>query len=607
MHAVRPGAAAALSTTMSCETPASELPLQTSVPSSTGEVLDVSRLAAQALAVSAVASLAACGGGHVGTPGPNGAVYDQGLAGSGRFTPQTARDAAPPSRLDAARFLAQASFGPRSLEDIDGLVRQGYVGWLQDQFNAPTLRHVSYLDWQRQRNEKLWAGPDLSYEAIWQQWLAGQDQLRGRVTFALSQIIVISNVADDLPAYALSSWWDMLNRHAFGNYRDLLGAATRHAAMGYFLNMQGSRRENTRTGAHPNENYAREILQLFSIGMVKLQADGNPVMVNGSTVPSYDETVVQGFARAFTGWTTAHAHEFGEFDESREDNWREAMRPVADYHEPGPKTLLDGHVLAAGGSAESDLEAALDNIFAHPNVGPFIGRQLIQRLVTSNPSPAYVGRVAAAFADNGQGVRGDLRAVVSAILLDAEARETAVTSTVPGYGKLREPVLRLAHLLRGLGGKSSSGSNRIHALDQGDLNLGQSPLLAPSVFNFFTPGYKPAGPVASAGLVAPEFQITTETTVVASLNALVKVVESGGIGWGEDRVRLDIDAWQALSADATALADRINWLLCSGRMSDSLRERIVTQVASLSTNNTRQRLRQALILSVLSPDFNVQT
>ena len=555
----------------------------------------------------AAASLAACGGGHVATPGPNGVVYDKNLPGSGGDRPAAARaglDA--PTRVDAARFLAQASFGPRSPGDIDALLTKGYRLWLWEQFNAPTLRHASYLDWQRQRNDKLEAWADLSYEAIWQQWLQGEDQLRGRVSFALSQIIVISNIADDLPAYAMSSWMDMLNHHAFGNYRDLLEAATRHAAMGYFLNMQGSRKEDPSTGAHPNENYAREILQLFSVGMVRLNRNGSPVLVNGVPEPSYDETVVQGFARAFTGWTVAHAQRFGDFDESRDDNWRDAMKPDASQHETGPKTLLNGVVLPGGGSAEADLKAAINNIFQHPNVGPFIGRQLIQRLVCSNPSPAYIERVTAAFENNGSGVRGDLRAVVQAVLLDPEARDPALGQNGQ-WGKLREPVLRLAQVLRALDAKNSTGTNRVHALDSGDQNLGQSPLLAPSVFNFFTPDYKQAGALAAAGLVAPEFQITTETTVVGTLNMLADVVSSDGYGWEDGRLVMDQAPWRELARNGQALADHISWMLCRGQMSASTRERVAKLVDTLPSNNLHQRLRQALILAVLSPDFVVQT
>jgi uncharacterized protein (DUF1800 family) len=322
--------------------------------------------------------------------------------------------------------------------------------------------------------------------------------------------------------------------------------------------------------------------------------------------PAYDESVVQGFARAFTGWTVAHAPHFGEFDESRDDNWRDAMKSDASQHEPGPKTLLNGVVLPGGGSAESDLEAALDNIFQHPNVGPFIGRQLIQRLVCSNPSAAYIDRVAASFDNNGQGVRGDLRAVVQAVLLDPEARDPALGQD-GRWGKLREPVLRLAQVLRALDARNTTGSNRIHALDSGEQNLGQSPLLAPSVFNFFSPNYKQAGALAAAGLVAPEFQITTETTVVAALNLLAEVVSNDGYGWDEGRLTMDQAPWRELARNGQALAEHINWMLCRGQMSASTRLRLTQLVDALTPNNLHQRLRQALILTVLSPDFVVQT
>ena len=558
-------------------------------------------------AVAAASALAACGGGHVGTPGPTSVATVADLPGNGGVRPASAAStSSQPGVSDAARFLTQATFGPASVDDIEAVREKGYTLWLWEQFNEPTTSHVSYLDWQRQRTDGLRANEDMSYEAIWQQWIFGADQLRARVAFALSQIIVISNVAPDVPPYAMSSWMDMMNRNAFGNYRTLLGEATLHAAMGYYLNMQGSEKDNARTGAHPNENYAREILQLFSVGLLKLNRDGSAVNASGQTVPTFDESVVQGFARAFTGWTVAFAQRFGEFDESRDDNWRTPMKPDPAYHEAGEKKLLDGVVLAAGGSPEQDLQAALDNIFNHPNVGPFICRQLIQRLVTSNPSAGYIDRVASVFNDNGGGTRGDLRAVVQAILLDAEARNPLLASD-NRFGKLREPVVRFANVLRAMNAKSSSGINAIHELDNADNALGQSPLLAPSVFNFFSPNFRQAGAMAAAGMVAPEFQITTETTVVGSLNFFAKLFNNGGYGGGANRLVLDEAPWRALAATPEALVDRINLLFCEGAMGTPTRTRLLTLINAISANDTRKRVRQALILTTLSPDFTVQT
>lgn len=336
---------------------------------------------------------------------------------------ELASSPAEPARItmsprDAARLLTQASFGIRSLAEVAAVAVEGAEHWLWRQFNMPYALHTSYVDVQRKRDYYKRAFDTMSYEAVWRQWLFEDGQLRARVAFALSQIMVISNAAGALPAYALSSYMDMLNRQAFGTFRALLGAVTLHPAMGYYLNMLRSRKADEAAGTHPNENYAREVLQLFSIGLVKLNADGGTCLgADGQPQPTYDESVVKGFARAFTGWSFGGQGNASAslFDGSRLDldaNWTTPMLPFAAMHESGPKQLLDGAALSGGQSAEKDLEDALDAIAGHPNVGPFIGRQLIQRLVTSNPSAAYIARVTAVFNDNGQGLRGDLLSLI---------------------------------------------------------------------------------------------------------------------------------------------------------------------------------------------------
>lgn len=561
---------------------------------------------AAALSAAAAAVLAACGGGHAGTPAAGATVQASSLPGSGGEPPAAPAEADRPAAVDAARFLAQATFGVRDAGEIEALRTVGYEQWLWAQFNAPTMLHTSYLDWQRQRSSNLKATDDMSYEAIWQQWLFGADALRARVSFALSQILVVSNIAPDLRPYAMSSYMDTLNRHAFGNYRDLLRAVTLHPTMGYYLNMQGSQKENTAKGIHPNENYAREFLQLFTIGMVRLNADGSPQLDGGGApLPTYDEATVQGFARAFTGWTFAQSKSFTSADENLEANWTTPMVPYAAYHEGGSKQLLDG-ASVSGGSPESDLDAAIDSAFNHANVGPFIGRQLIQRLVTSNPSRAYIGRVAAVFANNGSGVRGDLRAVVHAILLDPEARD-ATLGAQGRFGKQREPVLRFANLLRALRASNASGRNAIHELDSADSALGQSPLLAPSVFNFFSPNFRPAGPVAAAGLTAPEFQITTETTAVGALNFLVGLINNGGHAWGDGRLVFDFEPWKVLAADPAALVDRIDAVFCHRQMSATTRTRMLALVNAVPASQTLKRVKSALTLTMLCPDHVIQT
>lgn len=560
-------------------------------------------------AIAAAWLLDACGGGGGGGLATSGA----GLPGGGGAAPAQPAAAERPSAVDAARFLAQATFGATSLEEIEALRTDGFERWLWNQFNAPTMLHTAYLDEQRQRDGQNKARDEMSYEAIWQQWLTGEDQLRGRVAFALSQIMVVSNVAPDLRPYAMSSYMDLLNRNAFGNYRTLLGEVTLHPTMGYYLNMLESEKDDAARGIHPNENYAREVLQLFSIGLVELNQDGSPRLSGGKPIPTFGEAEVKGFAKAFSGWSFAsldatRPEQFHKGDQNLDSNWTTPMKAFASKHSTESKKLLGTSTLPSGQSAQKDLDDALDVIFHHPNVGPFIGRQLIQRLVTSNPSPEYIARVAGTFNNNGAGVRGDLKAVVRAVLLDPEARVPPAQSA--SYGKQREPVIRFATFLRALRAKSQSGSNRIHYLDSADDGLGQSPLLAPSVFNFFSPNYRQPGALAAAGLVAPEFQITTETSVVGSLNFFARLINSEGYGGGENKLVLDLAPLQALASDPAALATRLDVLLFAGQMSTTTRARITSMLTAMpggtSANNMKRRVKAALIVTAVSPDFVIQ-
>ncbi len=560
------------------------------------------------------AFLAACGGGGGGGGGSAGSINPPiitqalDLPGAGGSPPAKVAPDQQPSAVDAARFLTQASFGMSSVQEVQRLREKGYPLWLWEQINTGTSLHTSYLDQQKLQNVgedgKARETEEMSYEAIWQQWLFGADQLRGRMAFALSQIMVISNVAPDIRPYAMSSYMDMLNKNTFGNFRQLLEDVTLHPAMGYYLNMLNSEKEDADSGARPNENYAREVLQLFSIGLLKLNMDGSQQLDGaGKPIPSFDEATMQGFAKAFTGWTYPNATGWDESDEEVPAAWTTAMKPFASKHSSGEKKLLDSIVIASGGTPQTDMKAALDNIFNHPNVAPFISRQLIQRLVTSNPSRAYISRVSSIFANNGGGVRGDLRAVVAAILLDAEARNAAPPAN---FGKQREPVMRFATVLRALDAKAANGRNAIHYLESADNGLGQSPLLSPSVFNFFSPNFRPAGAIAAAGLVAPEFQITTETTVVGGLNFFANLFSNGGYGEGESKLILNTAALEAKAADATTLIAELNMLFCNGQMSTVLQTRLRTMINAININDKPYRVRASLILISLSPDFVIQ-
>ena len=333
--------------------------------------------------------------------------------------------------------------------------------------------------------------------------MRGSDQLRQRVAWALSQILVTSQVslANRYP-FGLADYYDMLAHHAFGDFRQLIEEVTLHPMMGVYLSMLGNRKPNAELNIRPDENYARELMQLFTIGLVELNADGTPKLdAHNQPIPTYDQAVVEGFAHVFTGWHWACT--FGSPGNCGFSNTRGTvpnqilpMQLFPEEHDTGAKRLLTypnavKSVIPAGQTAEQDLADALDNIFHHPNVGPFISRQLIQRLVTSNPSPAYVARVSAVFDDDGTGQRGNLGAVVRAILLDAEARAPASTAD-PDASKLKEPVLRLTQLWRAYDGRAANG--RYFNINP-SVDFGQGPLQAPSVFNFYSPFYAPPGEI----------------------------------------------------------------------------------------------------------------
>ena len=511
---------------------------------------------------------------------------------------------------DAARFLTQATFGPRGVAEIEALRTRGYDAWLAEQFGLPAASHVQFVNDRKAAGEK--AAEERAYEAIWQQWLFEPGQLRARMAFALSEIFVISNVAPDLDTYAMASYMDMLNRNAFGNYRQLLEDVTLHPAMGYYLNMIGSKKADPAKGTHPNENYAREVMQLFTIGLYKLNSDGTrQVDAQGKPIPTYDQGTIAGMAAALTGWNFAgnDTSRPAVFDPAHE-NWLEPMVPWEMWHDVGAKALFDAITLPAAQGARKDMKDALDALHNHPNVGPFIGRELIQRFVTSNPSPAYIARVAAAFDNNGQGVRGDLKAVVRAVLMDPDARDLAKAAGET-WGKQREPVIRFANFLRAFKAASPSGRNRIWYLDSADEGLNQSPLLSPSVFNFFSPNYRPAGGTFTfLGMVAPEFQITTETSMVGTLNFFGRLVKNGSYGSGDTKLTLDLAELAALANDPAALADRLNLLLMNGNMSATLRANFITALAAMpktgSSSAVTDRVKAALILVAFAPDFAIQ-
>ena len=512
-----------------------------------------------------------------------------------------------PGSVDAARVLTQATFGPKSLTEIAHVQAIGYEKWLADQFATQAGSHVGYL-WQsayRQSGQQVYDGN--SYEAIWRQWLWDNDQLRARMAFALSQIMVISNIAPNLQPFAMSTYMDVLNRDAFGNFRTLLEDVTLTTAMGVYLNMIGNDKEDPANGRLPNENYGREVLQLFTIGLTKLNIDGTPVLgTDGKPVPTYGEDTVKGFAKVFTGWNFAGNNTASNdaWDWPKED-WLDPMVAWPAHHSSAEKALLDGTVLPPNQTPQKDLDDALDNIFYHPNVGPFVCRELIQRFITSNPSKGQIQRCATVFNNNGLGERGNLANTLRAILVDPEARDPTKLA-LPGWGKQREPVIRFANFLRAFNATSPSGRNDIHELDSPDSGLGQSPLLAPSVFNFYSPTYRPVGAVAAAGLVGPEFQITTDVSVAGQLNFIGNLIDRGAYSYNDTQLNLDYSTLQTIAYDPGKLADHINMLLMAGSMSSATRSAIVTTVSAISAGKSRDRVEAALFLTATSPDYVIQ-
>ena len=391
---------------------------------------------------------------------------------------------------EARRFLTQASFGPTEAS-TQGLMAIGKAAWLQQQFALPASDYTGlpYVDANSKVGCPAGALPTCKRDnyslfplqrQFFQNALSGPDQLRQRIALALSEILVVSGQQIKLP-YAMANYERIFLAQAFGNFRNVLREVTLSPAMGKFLNMANNDKPNLAKGIEPNENYAREVLQLFSIGLWQLNLDGTPKLDSrGQPIPSYDQQAVEGFAHVFTGWTYP-ARPGGSNRFPNPANFSGPMVAFAAHHDLGAKRLLNGVTLPAGQSAEVDLEAAVDNIFNHPNVGPFVGRQLIQQFVTANPSPAYVARVAAAFNGSSGAARGDMKALLGAILLDPEASNPAAPQR---FGKLREPILQLTHLFRALGGVSDGVWLRAQASA-----LGQ-PIFSPaSVFNFFPPDY----------------------------------------------------------------------------------------------------------------------
>ncbi len=555
----------------------------------------------------------------------------------------------------AARFLNYASLGA-DYETIQTVANQGISTWLEAQFALPPQSDFQQTTWDIWEHFKPLYINKWGYNTVvnagdavvpyWYYWkmawwdniLKEDDHLRQRAAQALSQIFVISEKSNlQLSGPGMADYYDLLYQNAFGNYRDLLYDISLHPMMGFYLSHINNPKSDVANNIHPDENYAREIMQLFSIGLFELNQDGTRKKdTNGNDIPTYDNNDIKEFAKIFTGlapsgyywpWDdySAYPVEWGnEYNESPITvvAWQ-PMIPFDAWHEAGPKYLLNGQSVPAGQSTLQDINAAIDNLFNHPNVGPFIGKLLIQRLVKSNPSPAYVERVAAAFNDNGNGIRGDLKAVFRAILTDSEAIDCSWKEHAYS-GKLREPLLIYTQALRAFNATNQSGRlwNWGYLFDDA---VSQGILASPSVFNFYLPEFQPNGAVADADLVAPEFQIHTSATAINYMNLVydwfineyygeISVVASNTVmnapSYEEsdlkpiDYIYLDLSDEEALANDAPALVERLNLILTGGLLSDTTKANIINAVESVSGNG--DKVKVALYLVFIAPEYAIQ-
>lgn len=559
-------------------------------------------------------------------PGQTGLFWSSAL----RFTwPAAASDSLWAKKLDAIRFLQQASFGATPA-DVANLAKSDNATWLATQIALPyTPDFVSHIQSKyalgtaylpRGANyTPIWVA-----EKFWERAANAPDQLRQRMAFTLHNIFMVSLANGDLwfEGRAFANYYDLLHKNAFGNFRTLLEDIALSPAMGMYLSHIRNRKEDSATGRTPDENFAREVMQLFTIGLYELNNDGSLKLDgNGKPIETYGTADVMAMAKVFTGWSwgypdaqlTDSTFRWSTPAPSVSNDAGIDLQPMKAYpgqHSTVAKTLFAGKswatTLPAGNSAQADLKAALDALFKHPNTPPFICRQLIQHLVSSNPSPAYVARVANVFKDNGQGVRGDLAAVTRAILLDTEARSAPTTTS----GKLREPVLKVSQWMRALGATSVTGKYQIAwVLD----DQGERALAAPTVFGYFRPNYVPANTSFSArNATAPQFQLINESSVASWLNMAESMV-GAGLGWTGTVADVGVD-YTAMSKlimanDVTGLLNQLDLLLLGGRMPAALRPQIVELIVQINPTQASTALsaaRAATFLTLSSAPYAYQ-
>ena len=566
--------------------------------------------------------VAACGGGGGGSSVPPVPPTSGGGSGGGGGAPPVEPSSKIDSELEASRFLARATFGGTKSE-IASLNGRDAADWLASEFSkSASLTMPDLLAQPRDENGRL--QNQRINELYWDHLVTANDQVRQRMAFALSQILVYSDAADsDQPTRGY--YQDILIRNALGNYRDLLEEVTYSPAMGQWLTYLANRKGDPNKGRMPDENYAREILQLFSIGLIELNMDGTPKLdAQGQQVETYTNDDIEGLARVFTGlsWTG------GDFWKEPQDGGINPMEMYPEQHSELEKSFL-GTTIPAGTSGTESIDRALDTIFEHPNVAPFLSRQLIQRFTQSDPSPDYVGRVANAFETGrytaaggrtfGTGQRGDLQATLAAVLLDDSTFLDATSGATIASGKVREPILRFTHWARAfnVSGVDAGNERRLRDTRSSESALGQQAFRSPSVFNFYRPGY--IAPGTNAGdrdITVPEFQIVNESSSVGYLNFMTDFA----FDRASQRDR-DIDTYTpdysdelALVGDPTALVDHLDGLLTGGRMAAAEKADIVDIIntVEIRTNNAENTaadqedmVQTAVALVLNSPSYAV--
>lgn len=530
--------------------------------------------------------------------------------------------------MEASRFLSQASLGA-DLALTQRVAEMGIEAWIDEQMSLPqteileTLNAVyaDVIEWYLLNGgdpDEISARPSWTVfnYAWWESHMRAEDVLRHKVALALSEIFVIS-FDSDLSGHGpgLADYYDLLLRNAFGNYRDLLLEVSLHPTMGYFLSHLNNPREIEEENIHPDENYAREIMQLFSIGLYELNPDGSrKTDTLGNWISTYNQTHIKELAKVFTGLGVGDVMENEFVDEPFFGldiylaDMAVPMIMYEDWHQQGTKTMLNGYVIPNGQDGMTDIEDAIDQLYMHPNVGPFIGKQLIQRLVTSNPSPAYIARISAVFDDNGQGERGDLGAVVKAILMDPEAR-TCESLMDESFGKLREPFMRYTHFTKAIALEHFYG--RYWNVAYGFYTAtGQVPLASRTVFNFFLPDYQPLGPINENDLVGPEYQLHNSRTSIEYINQVNDWAVWGYVmdDWEDNHpyVTYNIDELKTLARDPEVLINRLDVLFTYGMLSERTRQIIKEAITPLISGDYRDdRVRLAIYLMMISPDYAI--